>query len=226
MPERNIEDAPPVGSETWSWGNAEWWSGLFGAVATGAFLILPASQDTLAKGSLFYRVFFAALIFIVPYVLRFAWFFGKRLLLLFWKANWYDTVFGAFERQRTEKEQMQEVAMQLRQQLYANRQFEIGSVRFYNDQIYITLVKSKGATKLSSGDRLSVLGTEDGALMGNFEVKEDKPKEYLAIEVNSMAPIWEGLVREAAKAGNFETLPPPLCVALFLVKSESEGNND
>lgn len=246
MPERNIEKAPPTGSESLSWGTADSTATIFAAILSLLVFFFPNLQPAIVKSSLFYQILFAAAIIASPFILRLCVFFGEKLLILLRKGIWYDTVADNFKKQlnasaeelakqreasgkellmqRQATDQAEELVAQLRQQVFAKRQFEIKIVQFYDEQVYILVLKRSGSHKLKTGDLLVV--ADGGKKLGDFEVREDRAKEYLAKNIKDLEPVWSGYIRDQANQGSMETLPPPECMALFIPQTESEENND
>jgi hypothetical protein len=105
----------------------------------------------------------------------------------------------------------QQVILNLLEEVTARRKFEITKVQFYNDVIYLILSK-KRTQNLTIGDEIKVLDTNDGSLMGAFQVCQDNQTEFRAEVSDYISPLWEGFIRQL---GNAESSAPPNTMAIL-----------
>jgi len=91
-------------------------------------------------------------------------------------------------------EARQTVVGLVQSQLGANA-FEIMSVRYDRNKLYI-VVKKRRTPKLDVGATLMVIDTQDQMPMGQFVVTEERSKEYYAVAVQNIDALWLGIIRE------------------------------
>ena len=101
--------------------------------------------------------------------------------------------------------------MELSQELTNGRKFEIEKTLYYDEQLYILLRKKRG-TRLEVGHRVRVIDSQDGGIMGEFEVQEVRSDGYRA-RAYDVDPVWLGFIHQDGKA---EMSAPPHTVAFLM----------
>ncbi|HRH41244.1 MAG TPA: hypothetical protein PKY82_06325 [Pyrinomonadaceae bacterium] len=108
----------------------------------------------------------------------------------------------------------QQAILSLLQEITKHREFEIIKVQFYENSVYIILSKKK-TQSLIIGDEIKVFDTEDGKVLGIFEISENKTTTFTAKVNGFIDAVWSGYIHNQ---GNAETSAPPNTIAILFPK--------
>jgi hypothetical protein len=99
--------------------------------------------------------------------------------------------------------------------------FEVKNVLLYKECLYVELEKNQDG-ELAHGDKIVIVDTTDGRVMGQFEITEIKAREYRAKSMGSVDSLWLGFVR---LKGDGSYPVPPDTIALQ-IPMEEKINHD
>jgi hypothetical protein len=174
--------------------------GILGLV--GLFSDLGFSQEVTN-----YRYYILPLTFSTATVIVFVWFTRD----LIYENERLKKRVKVLEDKENSLQASQQVILNLLEEVTAGRKFQITKVQFYNNVIYLILSK-KRTQNLTIGDEIKVLDTNDGSLMGTFEICENNPTEFRAKVSDYISPLWEGFIRQP---GNAESSALPNAMAIL-----------
>lgn len=137
----------------------------------------------------------------------------KTCLVIICRLRAYNSLYDVAEQQARQIARAQETILELSQELTSGRRFEIEKTLYYDETLYVVLRKKRGA-RLEVGHRVRVIDTQDGGIMGVFEVNEVRSDGYRARQTGDVDPIWLGFVHQNNKA---ETSAPPNTIALLML---------
>jgi uncharacterized protein YuzE len=108
---------------------------------------------------------------------------------------------------------LRQTILNLIQEITVGRVVEVINVQYYKERLYISIKKAE--EKLSLGDEIRVIDTEEGYVMGVFEVSEERDVEYIARSTAYISPMWMGYIHQM---GNAESSAPPGTMAIIYPK--------
>ncbi len=151
------------------------------------------------------------------------WVIGAFLLRLLCalnnRARAYVTIREAYNAILIEQEQSKSLIYALMRERENHRTLRIEYCYFYNERAFIALTRKKGF-RVQVGNAFTVVDQENGLVMGDFVITDDKGDCYLAMSPQNIDAVWLGYIRQA---GASRSEPPPSAVALF-IESNGEPN--
>ena len=209
MPDQLLK--PKIKWPRWVWRDSAWWLTVFGTV----FAVIVYVQPSVSSHSFWVRVSIALGVFVLSSILLLAMeHLVKACSVAFRRIRAYEGLHEIAEQQIQHNAKAQEVILKLLQELTAGRKFEIEKTLYYNETLYISIRKKRGA-RLQEGDMVTVINAQDGGIMGMFEVSEVRSDEYRARVADYIDPVWLGFVHQDGRA---ETSAPPNAAAFFMPK--------
>jgi hypothetical protein len=195
----------------WRWEGSGWWQTIAASILAAAALIVPAlmTKPLFARTALLIGAFV-----VVPLVVLTITYIARALRVMVLRALAYESVVRKtieMQDELTATKTMLSSAVRGQHQLPT---FEITKVLKYGGYVYVNL--SLGLDSLSSSDRIALVDTADGMVLGDFEVTDVKQSGYQAKSTRPPNPVWLGYLRESSQ---MELPPPPGAVAL-----RSEGS--
>ena len=201
---------PKIEWPRWSWRDSGWWLTAFGAIFAAVIFVQPATS----KHSFWLRLGISLAWFVsASVVILSVEHLVKTCLVAISRMKAYDGLYDVAEQQTQQMAKAQETILELSQELTSGRRFEIEKTLFYDDGLYVVLRKNRGS-RLEEGDRVRVIDTEDGGIMGVFKVNEVRSDGYRA-RADYVNPVWLGFVHQDGKA---EMSAPPNTIALLMPK--------
>lgn len=194
----------------WRWEGSGWWQTIAASILAAAALIAPA----LMTMPLFARIALLIGAFVVsPFVVLTITYIARALRVVVLRALAYERVVRKTietQDELTVTKTMLSSAVRGQHQLPT---FEITKVLKYGGHIYINLLL--GLDSLSFGDRIALVDTADGMVLGDFEVTDVKHGGYQAKSTRPPNSVWLGYLHES---NQMELPPPPGAVALLVAK--------
>lgn len=193
----------------WTWRDSGWWFAVFGAVLGAVVFVQPA----ISRHSFWVRFGISLGWFALSCILLLTVeHLFKSCLVAISRLRAYNSLYDVAEQQARQIARAQETILELSQELTRGRRFEIEKTLYYDETLYVVLRKKRGA-RLEVGHRVRVIDTQDGGIMGVFEVNEVRSDEYRA-RADYVNPVWLGFVHQNGRA---ETSAPPNTIAFLML---------
>jgi hypothetical protein len=188
-----------------------WWAGAYGVALSAAaffYTVFTAQQHP-------WRALVAVLV--LPFFAIAGDYLVRCAATMYRRFAQYDSLFDVIGRAQYElNESRQQLSISeslVTDLLVAFARIDIPLVQVFRGDVFVRL-KPKRNLKLQIGNKVRVIDTRDGKVMGTFEVTETEPA-HLGKALGDLNPLWSGYLRDA---GTESSAPPHL--KAFLVERE------
>jgi hypothetical protein len=149
-------------------------------------------------------------LFLAPLLVPLTCWILKTIIVINRRARIYPSLYLHSQNTSLEIEQLRKSYYDFTNTINKEKEFEIIKVGHEKNKLLIVVRKRK-SPKIAKNDLLNVLHKKDGLLMGIFQVVEIKSKEFYAIGIRNIDPVWLGFVLQEGEVN----INPYLAAVLF-----------
>lgn len=195
----------------WEWPKSGWWL----TAASLALGILAVFLKGFTDIKFLYQIALAiAIVALSPIAIKLVIHLGRLLATLIRRLIIFGQLLEELRQTTDNLIRTQETISFFRNNLLQTNFVEILRLQYFKQKLYLVVYRNQ-EKELEEGNKLVVLDTNDGLIMGYFNVTEVRRDEYIAEVNGSVDPLWMGYLRQT---GESEMRVPANLVAILLPK--------
>lgn len=200
-----------------AWPRTGWWFTVLGTLIGITIVLYP----DITSLKLTHRVAIAVGLIILPGLMVILLCLAKVIIVFFRRAVNFDALLTEINGLEQKLESAQFAVGRLIQERANRNAYPIVFCYTYENRTFIGLRKKKGPT-ISDGQKVTVIDTQTGYVMGHFCVMRQTDDHYLCEREGYMDALWLGNIKQH---GSQHSEAPPEALAIAII-SKTTGDDD